>query len=122
MPRGGARPGSGRKALLPEERRRIMVLRLAPDTWKLFTSISKTRNFPVGRLLDWHFKSEHNIKSLRVAFPPAVSVKIRVKEGRREAVLEGEGRPYAGKGKVSPSRKKVRKAVPTPLLLEGGKI
>lgn len=55
---GGARPGSGRKAIDPEEKRVQMVITIDRDTRDKLKAISKARKIRIGRLIDEMVQSE----------------------------------------------------------------
>ena len=56
--RGGARPGAGRKAADPEDKRVQMVITIDRDTREKLKAISRARKMRVGRLIDEIVKGE----------------------------------------------------------------
>lgn len=56
--RGGARPGAGRKAIDPEEKRVQMVVTIDRETREKLQAISKARNMNPGRIIDEMVKGE----------------------------------------------------------------
>ena len=55
---GGARPGAGRKATDPEDKRVQMVITIDRDTREKLQAISKARKIRIGRLIDEMVKGE----------------------------------------------------------------
>lgn len=55
---GGARPGSGRKPALPEEKRVQMVITIDRDTREKLMAICKARRMRIGRLIDEMVRDE----------------------------------------------------------------
>ena len=55
---GGARPGSGRKPALPEEKRVQMVITIDRDTREKLRAICKARRMRIGRLIDEMVRDE----------------------------------------------------------------
>ena len=56
--RGGARPGAGRKAINPDEKRVQMVVTVDRDTRDKLQAISKARRMKPGRIIDEMVKGE----------------------------------------------------------------
>ena len=55
---GGARPGAGRKATDPEEKRVQMVITIDRETRDRLKAISRARKIRIGRLIDEMVKGE----------------------------------------------------------------
>lgn len=55
---GGARPGSGRKPVAPDDRRVQMMVTIERETKTKLQEISKARKIRIGRLIDEMVKSE----------------------------------------------------------------
>lgn len=49
---GGARPGSGRKSVSPEEKKVQMVITVEPDTKDRLKRLAEVRQTTPGRLID----------------------------------------------------------------------
>ena len=56
--RGGARPGAGRKAKDPEEKRVQITVTVDQDTRDKLNAISKARRMKPGRIIDEMVKGE----------------------------------------------------------------
>ena len=56
--RGGARPGAGRKAKDPEEKRVQMIVTVDRDTMEKLNAISRARQMKPGRIIDEMVKGE----------------------------------------------------------------
>ena len=56
--RGGARPGAGRKAKDPDEKRVQIIVTVDPDTKVKLDAISKARQMKPGRIIDEMVKGE----------------------------------------------------------------
>ena len=56
--RGGARPGAGRKAVDPEEKRVQITISVNRETIERLNSISKARRMKPGRIIDEMVKGE----------------------------------------------------------------
>ena len=56
--RGGARPGSGRKAIDPDEKRVQMVISVDKDTRSKLKAISRVRGIKPGKIVDEMVKGE----------------------------------------------------------------
>jgi len=50
--RGGYRPGSGRKTIAPENKRRCMTVCVTPATETLIRDAAATLKIPVGQVVD----------------------------------------------------------------------
>jgi len=50
--RGGKRPGSGRKEMKPEDKRRCMTVCVTPATEALIRDAAATLEIPVGQVVD----------------------------------------------------------------------
>lgn len=52
MGAGGKREGSGRKTVLPEDKRVQMIISINPDTKRKLKSITEAKGIRVGRVID----------------------------------------------------------------------
>lgn len=55
---GGARPGSGRKPVAPDDRRVQIMISVEQETRKKLQEIAKARKMRIGRIIDEMINSE----------------------------------------------------------------